>query len=246
VVAELELLILFSKWSARRDLCCERRLRLLDGSKVLDFNEKYLEIYGLKREEMLGRPAAAYWADLAERAVLVAKLKANGRVADFACRVLTKNGEVRTCLASARLYPEQGIVEGSLIDITEWKRAEEERLKLEQQLSQAQRLESLGLLAGGIAHDFNNLMSGIYGPIELALGGRLDPESASNLAQGQPAQALCNVRPVGIVRKARPTARAALAARGESRTEPFGVDLGGMQGAAKRRILEVFKRAATQ
>jgi peptidyl-prolyl cis-trans isomerase SurA len=37
-----------------------------------------------------------------------------------------------------------------------------------------------------------------------------------------------------------------LAARGESRTEPFGVDSGRMQGAAKRRILEVFKRAATQ
>jgi hypothetical protein len=37
-----------------------------------------------------------------------------------------------------------------------------------------------------------------------------------------------------------------LAARGESRTEPFGVDSGRLQGAAKRRILEVFKRAATQ
>src|ERR1019366_9318361 len=37
-----------------------------------------------------------------------------------------------------------------------------------------------------------------------------------------------------------------LAARGGSRTEPFGVDSGRMQGAAKRRILEVFKRAATQ
>jgi PAS domain S-box-containing protein len=154
----------------------------IDGSEVIDFNDKYLEIYGLKREEMLGRPAAAYWADPADRAVLVGKLKANGRVKDFECRMLTKNGEVKTCLISVRLYPEQGIIEGSMIDITERKRAEEERLKLEQQLSQAQRLESLGLLAGGIAHDFNNLMSGIYGPIELALGGSLDQESATNLS----------------------------------------------------------------
>jgi PAS domain S-box-containing protein len=154
----------------------------LDGTKVLDFNEKYLEIYGLRREEMLGRPAAAYWADPAKRGVLVEKLKGSGRVTDFECRMLTKNGDVKTCLTSVRLYPEQGIVEGSIIDITEWKRAEEERLKLEQQLNQAQRLESLGLLAGGIAHDFNNLMSGIYGPIELALGGPLDPESATNLS----------------------------------------------------------------
>jgi hypothetical protein len=37
-----------------------------------------------------------------------------------------------------------------------------------------------------------------------------------------------------------------LAACGGSRTEPFGADSGRMQGAAKRRILEVFKRAATQ
>jgi len=154
----------------------------VDGSKVIDFNEKYLEIYGLKREEMLGRPAAAYWADPAERTVLVEKLRAHGRVTDFECKMISKNGEVKTCLASARLYPEQGIVEGSLIDITAWKRAEEERLQLEQQLSQAQRLKSLGLLAGGIAHDFNNLMTGIYGPIELALGGALDPESTANLS----------------------------------------------------------------
>jgi hypothetical protein len=39
---------------------------------------------------------------------------------------------------------------------------------------------------------------------------------------------------------------AALAARGKSRTEPLGAGSGRMQGAAKRRILEVFKRAATQ
>jgi nitrogen-specific signal transduction histidine kinase/ActR/RegA family two-component response regulator len=112
----------------------------------------------------------------------VEKLKATGRVTDFECRMLTKSGEVKTCMASLRFYPQQAIIEGSMIDITAWKRAEEERLKLEQQLSQAQRLESLGLLAGGIAHDFNNLMSGIYGPIELALGGSLDQESATNLS----------------------------------------------------------------
>ena len=154
----------------------------VDGTKVLDFNDKYLEIYGLKREEMLGRPAAAYWANPAERGVLVEKLKADGRVTDFECRMLTKNGDVKTCLTSVRLYPQQGIIEGSMIDITEWKRAEEERRKLEQQLGQAQRLESLGLLAGGIAHDFNNLMSGIFGHVELALGGALDQESTANLS----------------------------------------------------------------
>ena len=115
------------------------RIRL-DGSEILDFNEKYLEIYGLAREEMLGRPAASYWADPAQRGVLVEELEANGRVTNFECRMLTKNGDVKTCLTSVRLYPERGIIEGSLIDITERKRAEEEHRKLEHQLSQAQRV----------------------------------------------------------------------------------------------------------
>ena len=54
-------------------------------------------------------------------------------------------------------------------DITEQKRAEEEKQKLEAQMQQTQKLESLGVLAGGIAHDFNNLLMGILGNTALAL-----------------------------------------------------------------------------
>jgi two-component system, cell cycle sensor histidine kinase and response regulator CckA len=55
-------------------------------------------------------------------------------------------------------------------DITERVNAEQERAKLESRMLQAQKLESLGVLAGGIAHDFNNLLMVIIGNLELARG----------------------------------------------------------------------------
>jgi nitrogen-specific signal transduction histidine kinase/CheY-like chemotaxis protein len=72
---------------------------------------------------------------------------------------------------------------GTVQDITERKRAEEEHLKYEQQLQQNQRLESLGVLAGGIAHDFNNLMAGIYGYIDMAREDSTDDDVKLKLSK---------------------------------------------------------------
>ncbi|BHH84535.1 hybrid sensor histidine kinase/response regulator [Desulforhopalus sp. 52FAK] len=58
---------------------------------------------------------------------------------------------------------------GLVTDITKQKVAEEERKSLENQLLQAQKMESIGTLAGGIAHDFNNILSAILGYTELAI-----------------------------------------------------------------------------
>ncbi|HYP87663.1 MAG TPA: ATP-binding protein, partial [Polyangiaceae bacterium] len=54
-------------------------------------------------------------------------------------------------------------------DITERKRAEEQRHVLERRMQETQKLESLGVLAGGIAHDFNNLLVGMLANADLAL-----------------------------------------------------------------------------
>jgi PAS domain S-box-containing protein len=63
----------------------------------------------------------------------------------------------------------------SFVDLTAQKMAAAEKIALETQLRQAQKMEALGTLAGGIAHDFNNILSAVIGYTELSFLDLADP-----------------------------------------------------------------------
>lgn len=77
-----------------------------------------------------------------------------------------KSGETLTILTKKSRYENKNgdkFIIGVIRDITERKKAEKEKAKLEIQLQQAHKMEAIGTLAGGIAHDFNNILGGIIG-----------------------------------------------------------------------------------
>jgi PAS domain S-box-containing protein len=85
-----------------------------------------------------------------------------------------------------RIVDQQGVVLGTLhvgTDISDRKRAEAERQQLQEQLYQAQRLDTLGTLAGGIAHDLNNILAVILGFTELAMARPPNEELLRHMQQ---------------------------------------------------------------
>jgi PAS domain S-box-containing protein len=156
----------------------------LDRSDV-SWTDEMFRIYG--REPRSFRPTRRDmmdWVvpedrDAVMAAMFEAAQQATSRRLEF--RATRPDGQVRHCLVvvegegageSGRLP-----VHGMIWDLTELRRAEEERRKLELQVMQTQKLESLGVLAGGIAHDFNNLLTTILGNVDLAMC-ELSPTSA--------------------------------------------------------------------
>jgi len=143
-------------------------IAIADAEGLLTYiNTSFLHLWGYDdATQVLGKPVVRFWQD-EEKAAQVMEM------------VLTKGGVVGELVAkrpdgslfpvefSASLVKDEAgatvYLMGSFVDITERKRAEEEKAKLESQLLQAQKMESVGRLAGGVAHDFNNMLSVILG-----------------------------------------------------------------------------------
>jgi len=112
-----------------------------------------------------------------------------------------KGGKTLSIVTRKTLYvDEKGdkFLIGVIRDITEQKKAEREKAKLESQLQQAQKMEAIGTLAGGIAHDFNNILSAIIGYTEMA---RDDSPSESSVANDLDNVLEASARAVGLVKQ---------------------------------------------
>jgi PAS domain S-box-containing protein len=148
--------------------------RHADGRIDVDWaTDAVLEITGYELEEMTAsRPRILHPADRL-RVLAELPLRTGGEY-HTRMRIVRKDGGVRWMDALFRVMVEPGSVRilGAARDVTEAQEAEEARRRLEHQVQESQRLESLGLLTGGIAHDFNNLLTVILGNARLALAER--------------------------------------------------------------------------
>ncbi|HSQ77794.1 MAG TPA: PAS domain S-box protein, partial [Nitrospirota bacterium] len=143
---------------------------ITDETGFIDCNQKGAEMYGLTKEEIIGRPPSDFAPERQpdgrlSSGVAGEKIRAalSGITQVFEWQPRHANGssfDVEITLSRLEL--------GGKIYLQAIVRDISERKRLEQEHHKSQKLEAVGTLAGGIAHDFNNLLQGVFGYISLA------------------------------------------------------------------------------
>ncbi len=164
--------------------------RVDSHGRLLEVNEAYCRMSGYSAVELLAMNVAELEAnDPAADAVVGFQTARAERRQRSESRHRRKDGAVFDVEISLQFQPlDAGSSVVFLRDITEQKRADAERHKLEAQLRQSHKLQAIGTLAGGIAHDFNNILASIVGHTELlAQDLQADHRSIGFLAEIQKA-----------------------------------------------------------
>jgi PAS domain S-box-containing protein len=163
----------------------------LASGKFISVNDVMSEYTGYTRQELMSMNALDILSEDSRKKTMERfsrVLKGQDVPASVEYKIRTKNGyEIWALLNTKIIHDSEGRSTGVLVvahDISEQKKAEEEKKNLEYQLQQAQKMEAIGTLAGGIAHDFNNILSVIIGYTELILmNARVDSEVRQNLKE---------------------------------------------------------------
>ncbi len=147
---------------------------VLQDWRFVFVNPRFINLAGYTREYLRSREFTEFvHPDDREMISDRYRKRLGGDTAPFTyeARLVDSGGAIRWVELNSVLFDWEGRPAVLLFirDIGERKQAEAERRKMEAQIQQTQKLESLGVLAGGIAHDFNNLLMAILGNIDLAL-----------------------------------------------------------------------------
>jgi PAS domain S-box-containing protein len=127
---------------------------------IQDINQAGIELFGYTKKEIIALDPERLYCNADDRMRLWQELLITGFVKDFEVEMKRKDGSIIIVNLSVSITRDN---EGKVVGHRAIARDMTERKRLEKQLMQAQKMESIGILAGGVAHDFNNLLTVIYG-----------------------------------------------------------------------------------
>lgn len=196
-------------------------------------NRRFEELLGVPIGYCEGKQIADTLPGQAAADVMIAvrSVREQGQIVEQEWTLPLKDGArtfLAVCFAVRQLDGTSSAVGVIATDLTERKRAEDERRAFEANVQHAQKLESLGVMAGGIAHDFNNILGAVLGNAEMALGALDDKAEVSNALEQVMSAAR---RASGLTRQ-----MLAYAGRASFRREPVDLNAQAREIAALARM----------